>query len=389
MKPRQPIQTPVPRFNSDSRESANLDFLRSAAVLLVFGTHYFDIQNGIGAKWSFSWHVGQLGVLIFFVHTSLVLMWSLERSNLTGWRLLAAFYLRRALRIYPLSMVCVLFAYWFDARWAPANLWQNLTLMQYVFFKGKPTFPPTVTPLWSLPLEIEMYVALPVLFLIFRNRSMKLLVATWGISVALACAQPRFGEGFAIFRFVPCFLGGVMAWRLMRERDRQRFPNWLWPWAIATVALIWMGATEKYLPLFIAAFGICLGLAIPLFREIRSDKVSATVKIIARYSYGIYLTHFPIMLYILRGTSHDDSPFKVIPPMPLIGHYARPVNACLIVALTALASLMLYHGIEKPGIRFGRTVAQWIARLGRLGGKGTSADENGQVVNCVNRTEIS
>src|SRR5271156_6213785 len=75
-------------------ESVNLDFLRSIAVLLVFGTHYYDIRNDAGAKWSFPWHLGQLGVLIFFVHTSLVLMWSLERASLKGWQLFVSFYVR-------------------------------------------------------------------------------------------------------------------------------------------------------------------------------------------------------------------------------------------------------------------------------------------------------
>jgi peptidoglycan/LPS O-acetylase OafA/YrhL len=345
-------------------ELANLDFLRSVAVLLVFGSHYFDIQFGLGKNGSFLWHLGQLGVLIFFVHTSLVLMWSLERSNLPGRQSFAPFYVRRALRIYPLSIVCVLFAYYFDARWVPANLLQNLTLTQYLLLGSAsgPRVPPTVTPLWSLPLEIEMYVALPVLFLIFRNRSVKLLAATWGASVALACIQPRFGEGFAILRYVPCFLAGVMAWRLIRERDRQWLPAWLWPFAIALVSLIWMVSTEKHLSLFIAAFGLFLGLAIPLFLDLRWDKLKVTSKIIARYSYSIYLSHFPIMVYITNSHTPDHPPFRIIPPMPLIRHYARPINAFLIVGLTAVASLTLYHGIEEPGIRLGRAMAQWIAR---------------------------
>src|SRR5271157_3735798 len=126
-------------------ESANLDFLRSFAVLLVFCVHFYDIQTGKGAAWDFVWHLGQLGVLMFFVHTCLVLMWSLERSNLQGWRMFYSFYIRRAFRLYPLSVVCVLFAYRFDLRWSPVNLWQNLTLTQNLFFTNTPSFPPTLT----------------------------------------------------------------------------------------------------------------------------------------------------------------------------------------------------------------------------------------------------
>ena len=102
---------------SDSlHESTNLDFLRSVAVLLVFFSHFFSLLLGKGEKWGFLFHLGQLGVLMFFVHTCLVLMWSLERSNFQGWRLFVSFYIRRAFRLYPLSVVCVLLAYCFDSR---------------------------------------------------------------------------------------------------------------------------------------------------------------------------------------------------------------------------------------------------------------------------------
>ena len=51
-----------------------------------------------------------MGVLMFFVHTSMVLMLSLERTRLSGRALFGAFYLRRAFRLYPFSMACVISA---------------------------------------------------------------------------------------------------------------------------------------------------------------------------------------------------------------------------------------------------------------------------------------
>ena len=143
------------------------------------------------------------------------------------------------------------------------NLWQNLTLTQNLFFTTKPVFPRTVAPFWTLPLEVEMYVALPLLFLIFRNRPARHLAAIWVISVAMAFIQPELGDRWLIIRFVPCFLGGVIAWRLIRGRDRGRLPQWLWPPAIAILSIIWMTATKRYSPLNIGAFGLCLGLRDP------------------------------------------------------------------------------------------------------------------------------
>ena len=123
-------------------------------------------------------------------------MWSLERSSLEGWRLFVSFYVRRAFRLYPLSIVCVLLAYSFDARWDPVNLWQNLTLTQNLFFTNHPVFPPTLTPLWSLPLEVEMYAVLPLLFLIFRHGPV--LAIIWTVCVAVAFAQSELGDRFLI-----------------------------------------------------------------------------------------------------------------------------------------------------------------------------------------------
>ena len=90
--------------------SANLDFLRAVAVLLVLAQHlgrrlYEDPSNGIATS-----HLGLFGVLIFFVHTSLVLMYSMERGGLHGRGLLKDFYIRRIFRIYPLSILAIIAA---------------------------------------------------------------------------------------------------------------------------------------------------------------------------------------------------------------------------------------------------------------------------------------
>ena len=92
-----------------SSESANLDLLRTVAVLCVFGSHL--TETIIGKHMELIWHIGRLGVLMFFVHTSLVLMFSMERLPLKGWDLIKSFYVRRAFRIYPLSMLCVMVYY--------------------------------------------------------------------------------------------------------------------------------------------------------------------------------------------------------------------------------------------------------------------------------------
>ena len=61
------------------RDLPNLDLLRACAVVSVVAEHAllaFGIQT-VG-YWQVRW-MGIVGVLLFFLHTTLVLMWSLER----------------------------------------------------------------------------------------------------------------------------------------------------------------------------------------------------------------------------------------------------------------------------------------------------------------------
>ena len=73
-------------------------------MLLVLGQHLVNRFRGDSPP------IGTFGVLIFFVHTSLVLMYSMERSDMRGEALFANFYIRRIFRIYPLSVLAVLVA---------------------------------------------------------------------------------------------------------------------------------------------------------------------------------------------------------------------------------------------------------------------------------------
>jgi hypothetical protein len=50
--------------------------------LCVFAGHLIEMP--LQRHFEITWHVAQMGVLIFFVHTSFVLMLSLERCQLVG-----------------------------------------------------------------------------------------------------------------------------------------------------------------------------------------------------------------------------------------------------------------------------------------------------------------
>ena len=315
----------VPRAiapSGGSGDLANLDFLRAVAVCLVFLNHLGPPLGlrGVAA-------LGHLGVLLFFVHTALVLMLSMERLRLDGWRLYRTFMIRRIFRIYPLSTLAVILlavvplhkeAWGFQWGWPGwGALASNVALVQNVTGSGS-----TLGVLWSLPFEVQMYALLPALFLWLRYAG-SVRAAAWGWVAAAGVALTEYWirgtsniETGLLTRYFPCFLGGLLAWQSLKV-SRNRWPGWLWPvclvslvagyrvlWLVrdfgprvlvgrvrpsmAPVGMWWPGWAEVLVE---GAFCALVGLAIPCFREIRWAWLKTASKLVAQYSYGIYLSH--------------------------------------------------------------------------------------------------
>jgi peptidoglycan/LPS O-acetylase OafA/YrhL len=368
-----PASTQEPRnpFAGDTRDLANLDFLRTVAVSLVFVEHLAGTADfhGLGS-------IGRLGVLIFFVHTSLVLMFSMERLKLSGFRLYFVFLVRRIFRIYPLSILAVIAVTTFRIpavsgaggfQWigwpsffSNAFLTQNLTHSKSVDF------------LWSLPFEMQMYLVLPFLFLLLsRFPSLKFASLIWLLGIAIAwsewAVQPETADmNYLLARYIPCFLAGVVAWRIMSSQPR-RFPGFLWilfllllvaayravdigrvygPAAFGAVHGAFRTDHEIWWPHFLDlardwVFCAATGVALPFFREIRIGWLNGLSRKVALYSYGIYVAHVPALWLC----------FDLLRPSSLL------VGAVLSIALTAALAILLYHLVEHPAIELGKRLS--------------------------------
>lgn len=326
-------------------QDPNLDILRSVAVLAVFLSHTLQVIAGRKLGEHFAYGVetvslGHAGVLLFFVHTSLVLMQSLERTGakLLGWPLIRNFYIRRAFRIYPLSVCLVLLSIgcsippnalnvsyrWFGPAWMSSNLLliQNLT-----------TFRPVSSPLWSLPYEVQMYLVLPVISLVLRSpkgsSGLPLIYVTGSL---LSLFYP-------LFRYCPCFLAGVMAYKLLGML-RPCFPAWLWCPAITAAVVLYVQAPfsdQSWLKDVLMC--MVAGVSIPLFHA-NSGALAAAASQVAKYSYGIYLCHMPLLWLIYRKWA--------------IPGWQRGI---WLVIATAVVSVACYLAIERPLIRMGTRIA--------------------------------
>jgi peptidoglycan/LPS O-acetylase OafA/YrhL len=99
----------------------------------------------------------------------------MARSEKTGWALFRDFYVRRAFRIYPLSGLIVLAlvpAKIPDAAWNhyPWVGWYAV-LNDLLLISNITHTPDIISPLWSLTFEVQMYLALPLLYLATKKRT--------------------------------------------------------------------------------------------------------------------------------------------------------------------------------------------------------------------------
>jgi peptidoglycan/LPS O-acetylase OafA/YrhL len=320
------------------KDLPNLDLLRSVAVISVLVAHI----SGAIHQDHYGLFYGAFGVGIFFLHTALVLMWSLERRPNA-----LDFYIRRIARIYPLSIVIVLLAVFLHAKvssfpqYGPFYLYAAPTFKQTIahvlliqnFFSGNFI----VYPMWSLPIEVQMYVLLPALsFYLRRKKSLWPLLLAWVFFVAILY---HFGAretnlSFAIPFFLPGLIGyvGFSTWT-------PRLPGW--SFLLFLGIIVWIGGHSPNWP---AATWPCLalGLLLPNFRQLRPGPLPTACWHIARYSYGIYLTH----------------PFAILLGLYVCRHSSLVVQYGVLFTSLTVFSVVAYHLVEAPCMHAGARLAR-------------------------------
>jgi peptidoglycan/LPS O-acetylase OafA/YrhL len=339
---------------------ANLDILRATAVLLVFFCHLIMALGHLDDPLMKAWGIRQLaelGVLIFFIHTSLVLMMSLRRLEGQGNKVLR-FYVRRAFRIYPLAMLTVVVALvvrippHFEPTYTEPTVngvWQNLLLVQNLFHT-----PDIMGPMWSLPLEVQMYLALPLLYVLaikIRSYAGAILLIVSGFAIWYIDSHgARFFGYQPVLRYAPWFFMGVSAFGLYRFTTPRVYPLLYGPCVLLltmTPCLTNRLMGDDYRAGWVLwAAGVSFALALPHFLEVRSGLITRGAHAIATYSYGIYLSHVPIMWLAFHELSQQP----------------RFVQIGIFAVLAVSVPPLLYHGLEKPLIRLGGRISDALAQ---------------------------
>jgi peptidoglycan/LPS O-acetylase OafA/YrhL len=337
----------------------SLDGIRALAVGLVVVAHARS-YGIVSVPLVGHWDLGNLGVRVFFVLSGFLIT-SLLTSELaaTGSISLRAFYLRRALRIFPafyLMLVAAVIAW--QAGWLSLN-WPSVVVtalyLANMRLPGAMRMSPAIGHTWSLAVEEQFYLLWPATLRALRiRRAATLLVGAILLAPIVRLALDDAGhQALARYAFpavmdalaTGCLLA-LARNRLMRSRvfvalTRTRLGAWL---LVLLPVLAWTRLPVPVRDLIaIPALNLSIALLLEWTLSYRHGIAYRLLNLpsmayLGRVSYGIYLWQSPIL-------------FQDVVHAP-----------ALVFGLILAFALASYHLVEQPFLRL-------RSRLGRRRGE--------------------
>ncbi len=358
---------------------ADLPALTGIRGLAAWFVVLYHIRVGalsyLPAEASFVLSKGYLAVDLFFMLSGFVLWLNYaDRLRRDGFEAVPKYLARRVARVWPLHLFILELTMIYAALVAAVSElntahypWGELPL--HFLLVHNWGFTDALTwndPSWSISGEAAAYLLFPLIVLAADWRR---LSPAWAIAALLLLAGllsavmgwngafildrdiPRFG----LLRAVTEFSMGTIVCALWRRWCRAPRLAAALAGALVAAALLLgfaAGAPETLVvPLFLA--GLLLALALTADRP-ANPLAARPVHYLGDISYSTYLVHF--LLYILFKILFVDDPANV-PPI-LIGFF---------LLLTLVASVALYHGVERPAQRLlNRTFDRRFSRRAAL-----------------------
>jgi len=307
--------------------------------------------------------LGRLGVVIFFVHSGIVNMLSIDRhvQKAGSYALFSSYMTRRCFRIYPLSIVVVSIVFLTKIPVAHISAWSATTgnhpqaefLPSLLLVQNFVQFDQILEPLWSLPYEIQTYCLFPSIYLALRRfKSSSILIFAWAfLATVNHVLGPRLLKHGSIGHILILpdmlyyflgFLAGLYAYKEM-QTSRRVLPFWALPALLGFLCLVCTLSYDRSKFIFIS---LCLGLALPHIQECELGALNRICGWVAKYSFGIYLLHDPAIWLGFVRCAH----------LPVV------VRATVFLLTTFGGSVILYHAIEYPMIKLGNKVAAAIGK---------------------------
>lgn len=295
-----------------------LDGLRGIAILMVIACHAFAMPNGASLQSKIFYWFGVLGygVTLFFVLSGFLITRILLAAK-NGTHYFKSFYARRALRIFPLyyfaiTFVVVLYKRTFGDWLGYATYLQDIAPTALL-----------VAPLahfWSLAVEEQFYLIWPlVVFQVSPKSLFRLSICIVIASLAsriifvMTTQDTRGISWFPLNNFDALALGAILA---IKEPDipalRALFKAMVCLGLIGLITMIHGGLDSSFQQCIgrgsaAILFAGVIGLAKP-----KGWLANRFLMTIGKYSYGMYVWHYPICCSLYREKLESRSVFQTL-----------------------------------------------------------------------------
>lgn len=332
-----------------------LDGLRGVAALLVLWAHFPLIAGSSVFNYfhlaSKATYAGYLGVDIFFALSGFLITRILIFEKAEDKLSFKVFYLKRALRIFPIYYICILLV-GFIISWDALG-WCAAYLSNYYFAIDEADNAMRHT--WSLCVEEHYYLFWPLLISFANQKTAKVLIG-WVIpAIAIISAilsLMYLDNGIDLVnkgshhRMLTLALGSFIAYyesKLTNIKKGQLILAVIISGAFLLFGRLLFSQEGKVFVRFVSSSVFSVSLLILLIQSsfgeggniVKSFLNSAIMKFFGKISYGLYLFHQPILYYL--GVSHMHEDVKVSLPY-----------AILLLALCVGIPAVSFYVVENP-----------------------------------------
>lgn len=342
---------------TDQSYRPQLDGLRAVAVAAVAWSHWerslqFGIPFGAGVHLFF--------VLSGFLITGILLA---VRGQTGRAGAIRAFYLRRALRIFPAFYATLALAWWAAVPPVRDTLWWHVSYLSNVQIFLSETWPGSISHLWSLAVEEQFYLLWPWVIVFAPRRWLTPLVTAavlaapvfrwvlasagyreslWavltpgcldslGLGALLALHRPRWGgAGSGMARATP----GRRMWHATAAACTAGWVSAIAAEAAGAALPLAIVAAKQLLQAVVFAW-LVLGAAEGFRGPAGRLLAAAPVVYLGRISYGIYLAH-GFAGDLLAGVGVNS---RALP---------EPLRLIVLAAVTVLVAAASWHLMERP-----------------------------------------
>lgn len=335
-----------------------IDFLRFFAATMVVFFHFNDpkvfIENWYGNIVEYGW----LGVPVFFVISGYCILLTANTSK-NGFD----FLLKRFFRIYPtywlslgIVLLIVIIRYFFYGV-------NDIVILPKTLYGIISTIVLNTDPIskviginwvyWSLACEICFYILIGLGLMIFRKHLKLFLIFTVLVSIFINGLSK--GVWWYFLKEWPCFALGISVYYFHTCETKKDTSMAFSIFALSTIAIfvqnpINLSVNKQYITVsFLSFLIILLSNKFKLKRNFLSS--------LGDYSYAIYLIHVPIGVYFLGYFKRD------IIQIESVRIYCLYVGFDILnYILVCLLSILIFKFIEKPTIKFGKSLSAKMFR---------------------------